>query len=520
MIMKKITTLMSLLAMTMFVSCTKENSGSTPENQSVDKAFVQVTISDASVTGRASDGDRVEATQDESTVNNVALLAFDEHHNYIAAYLEGTYTTNASGQSIYTATIAPTAKYFCVFVNYNDDIRAMISSLSGIGNDTSKLYEEYATTAAEAAESGNFMMATAGSMANEVDNPYVTFTDAELSTDETAPTKITIPVDRLVSKFTCSVASSYNTDSEYGLSEVLGVKLNATNKVTYPYSQILLNDLTGDNVYRKDPNMTVGNDIADLAVFNWLKNTQTVVDSFIAMDEIEYCLENTANGAYYNYNNLTQAVVKAEFLPTSLKSELSQGDSWFAINIALQGTTYFTFDGVKAYYASLTPSTGEATDENKAIIAAMDRQLNHILGTDASATQRTWGDADLYITDLDAIECGGYVAATVDDEADYIVQYYQNSLNYYDIFIQHDENKDVDNLGRWGMVRNNSYSLSVSGLTGTGLPYIPDPTDPEIVDPQNPDPTDPEPADGQHGYIEATIDVNDWVFWSQSTELN
>ena len=154
----------------------------------------------------------------------------------------------------------------------------------------------------------------------------------------------------------------------------------------------------------------------------------------------------------------------------------------------------------------------------------MNIQLRHILSGGNNTGITDWGNTDLTLEMLDAIPNGGYKAATVpgstlNPSANYIVQYYQKAICYYDIFIQHDSNVAVGSDGRWGMVRNNSYTLNISSIKKPGLPYIPDPTDPAIVDPTNPDPTDPEKPDVLDAYITATISVNPWTIWEQGADL-
>lgn len=87
------------------------------------------------------------------------------------------------------------------------------------------------------------------------------------------------------------------------------------------------------------------------------------------------------------------------------------------------------------------------------------------------------------------------------------MQYYPNSECYYAVNIKHDNQQQEGMLGRWGMVRNNSYTLQIDNINGAGTSYIPDPTDPD-VGPGNPDPSDPKPNDGESkAYIAVTITV-------------
>lgn len=62
-------------------------------------------------------------------------------------------------------------------------------------------------------------------------------------------------------------------------------------------------------------------------------------------------------------------------------------------------------------------------------------------------------------------------------------------------------------LGRYGVVRNNWYELSIASISGPGRPTPPDPTDPD--DPDNPDPDDPD--DGGSKWISLNVNVLAWA---------
>lgn len=518
--MKKSTMLLSLLVSAMVAtSCQKsgeETTGSSTTELPIDKVYVSIDLSNTSSATRA-DGDKGDATEEESTISEVTLLTFDDAHNFIAARSEGT----ISG-TVYTCAVSSDVSGFVAIVNPTDEVKAAMLTITS-SNAYNRLSDVFAFSIDDVAEDGNFMMVSAGVLNDGTDvTGAITFYEGSLSTEESDPTPISINVDRLVSKFQYTEGSGLSSNAA-GTVTIEGVKLNATNKTSYVYSEISLDDLTGDNVYRTDPNMALGAD--DLDQLNWLANKQD--EGNFWNSGCEYVLENTANNSYYNYNNLTQAVVKATFTPVDGNGYLVEaGVSWFAINITGKGTTNMTFNDVVSFYSG----TYTYLNENSVYVQvgvtrdtqdAMDIQLNHILGTDG----RTWDDG-LTLAELDAISYGGYMAATVpsDDSTDpdknYIVQYYQNGLNYYDVFIQHDDAIEIGHLGRWGMVRNNSYTLNINSILAAGLPYIPDPNDPAIVDPNNPDPEDPEPADELDAYIEATIVVNPWVTWSQDVDLD
>ena len=84
------------------------------------------------------------------------------------------------------------------------------------------------------------------------------------------------------------------------------------------------------------------------------------------------------------------------------------------------------------------------------------------------------------------------------------------------MLIRHDQNVTADMaLGRYGVVRNNWYGLTINSAGSPGTPWIPDPTDPD-------DPTKPgtDDDDNSEAYLSVSITVNPWTFWNQGVDLN
>ena len=101
---------------------------------------------------------------------------------------------------------------------------------------------------------------------------------------------------------------------------------------------------------------------------------------------------------------------------------------------------------------------------------------------------------------------------------DGMVRVYENGTTYYYAAqIEHFGDTYCDytsgeydaqkHLGRYGVVRNNWYELSIASISGPGRPTPPDPTDPE--DPDNPDPDDPD--DGGSQWIALNVNVLSWA---------
>ncbi|MFI3288242.1 MAG: Mfa1 family fimbria major subunit [Rikenellaceae bacterium] len=543
--MKKITMLCAAMVAMMAYSCQEADVTGYDDKQDVDVAYLSLSVSTPT---RAADSEDEDGTTDETSVGDeskiytLALVAFDYNYDFI-----GSYQAYASDGK-FNCEVAPDARRFFAVVNptsaiwdaingvssYNQSAFSSLPAITMAAADVST--ENYKTNSSE---TRGFTMVNAGAKnTSSILLESLVSIDTELSEDIDNPTPLTIAVDRMVAKFEFSVSTSFDSNtstlfgetSNYAVGEVQGVALTATNKAAYLYSTILTDELAGGNVYRTDHNMTVGQGLTEAGDirealnenFNWLTNENELTDkAFIAPNSTdgvvattpEYVLENTVEPSYSNSNNLTQAIVKAAYNPcmTTTGEPLALGTSWFKILTSDgTGTLYLTFAEVVQLYTDKFDLF--TADENAK--TSMDVQLNHILGTEG----RTWADG-LTLAELDARPYGGYKAATVAEQSDYVIQYYQNAVSYYDIFIQHDDSQSIGHAGRWGMVRNNSYRMDISGIMHEGLPYIPDPTDPDIVDPENQDPADPEPADELNAYISVTISVNPWVLWYQETVL-
>lgn len=93
-------------------------------------------------------------------------------------------------------------------------------------------------------------------------------------------------------------------------------------------------------------------------------------------------------------------------------------------------------------------------------------------------------------------------------------RYYKDGeCYYYTQAIKHfgqnytlgDDKTATKYIGRYGVVRNNWYELTINSVSGPG--------EPEIT------PPDDEHVDDEEGYIKCTINVLSWAKRSQSVEL-
>ena len=94
------------------------------------------------------------------------------------------------------------------------------------------------------------------------------------------------------------------------------------------------------------------------------------------------------------------------------------------------------------------------------------------------------------------------------------VEYFQKGVCYYNILIRHDDAITATMAhGKYGVVRNNWYTLTINSVKQPGTAWIPDKTDP--TDPENPG----EDNDDEEAYLSVNITVNPWTTWSQGVDL-
>jgi hypothetical protein len=530
----------SMFALAALASCSNDNEGldngpSVPEQGP--GAYLSVAINMPSSVNTRATGDTgpgseagtdgTNGTKDENEVNTVYLLTYKSGIRVgelrpltpeeLGTIGQGT-TVAAAGEAIKVDKDIDE-----VFVVINPSAK----TLSSITLNTNK---SALTTAIE--ESVNDLMLPATGFMMTSDSGFVAVVPKVAVTETTAGidaakqdaknNPIKIGVDRAVVKTKLAAFTSTSVNTTNGTASVDGWKLNTTNKKYFPHAELVTYQKAGADVtdakYRKDPNFTGLAMAADgtgaaATEFNWLTN-KTAVDwnNWTAPKDIEYCLENTmdAGSTNQNYNNTTKMIIKARFAPTNV----TLGTSWFRV-----GGVVLTFDELNASYANASTTDKPKYEE------FLDKLLDIVDDKGVVVTPRTKGwkgetgyTTEVALSDLDAVANGGYKAATVTD-GNYLIEYFQKSVCYYDVNLKHDNRVEPFLLGRWGVVRNNAYTVTINKISQPGLPYIPDPTDPDIVDPSNPDPENPTPDDQESAFIAVSITVNNWTTWSQGVDL-
>ena len=232
----------------------------------------------------------------------------------------------------------------------------------------------------------------------------------------------------------------------------------------------------------------------------------------------QYCLENTFDIAHMMQGQTTRVLFSAKYTPNGF----SDGDTFYKMGNSSQ---LWNADKVEAQIkakaqevlieadpskdpskvtVTLNAATNNLTKAGVYLVAAANVQYNSVNITDDEASKI---NAKL-----------GFKAETP-TEAAVGLSTFEGGVSYYIARVKHfndltpwnpgDKTYDGNNanwLGRYGVLRNNWYELSVSSVSGPGYPDVPkvNPTDPDDVNDQ---------------YINVEVKILSWAKRSQSVDL-
>ena len=242
------------------------------------------------------------------------------------------------------------------------------------------------------------------------------------------------------------------------------------------------------------------------STFTWSANTTPL-----------YCLENTFNLANMKQGQTTRVVFKATYTPHNLAS--AKDKTFFMIG---NNTQIWTKD---ALVAQITSKAMEMCKSKAVVVTIKDKAPllkggSHLLSS-----------ADVTIMDgkVDKTETFGYETLNtklglnntekdVNGNPTVGIKTYENGECYYIARIKHFNDltpwksgeaygtDDATYLGRYGVLRNNWYDLTVSKVSAPGYPDVP------VVNPDVPDDEDTK-------YINVEVKILDWAKRSQSVDL-
>lgn len=320
-------------------------------------------------------------------------------------------------------------------------------------------------------------------------------------------------------------------------------KLDVTNKSTFPVHQTdglktawgeiwgedRFADATNKSFKRvywgEDPNYSgsaLKNLTACQTAFNMIKNSE--VEGLAGMEHPQYCLENTFDLANMMQGQTTRVVFKAVYTPKALEGKTGDDLTFFKIG---NNTAIWTKANLEKqiHTVAVTAMDITTTAEQAKYVVKLDATDNNISGAAGQhlikAENITYtGDAADNKVDPTVVntineklglkEEGGKITSGI---ATYLhgEAYYIARVKHFNELTPWEAGKayGTDNaafLGRYGVLRNNWYDLSVNSISGLGYPEVPE------VKPTVPD-------DENDQYINVEVKILDWAKRSQSIDL-
>lgn len=494
-------------------------------------------------------------TAKEYEVKNGTILIFDKAGKYVTSAQLGNmnpWTDVKSDDGVTTAAIATVQ---LSNVKVGGDYQALVLLNNDVDATTSKVKlpstgTPYATWSADAskvnaekyASTDGIFMANAPKYTGTTTEPTTLVPIANIcASREEAQAKVatTVYVERGLAKVTMQ---NY-TDGGYTVAEgtykgdkveIKNWQLDVTNKSTFPVHQIGgtgFDDIWstprfydgGNQSFKRvywgvDPNYSG----ATLQKLEACKNAFTMIGKNdikgkTGNDHPQYCLENTFDLSNMMQGQTTRVVFKAVYTPSALVGTTEKTFYKIGNNTAI----WKKADLEEQIHTVAVTAMGitDATEQAKYVVM-LDATDNNISGEAGQhlikAENITYtGEASNSKVDQKAIDT---INEKLGLSADAGIATYLDGVTYYIARIKHFNEltpwtagkpygtENGKYLGRYGVLRNNWYDLSVTSISGLGYPDVPE------VKPTVPD-------DENEQYINVEVKILSWAKRSQQIKL-
>ena len=540
----------------------KDNVGKTGE------AYASFTINLPTTTGTGTRGDGdpaqgtpsfAEGTAAEYEVKNGTILIFDNTGKFVTSAELGTmnpWTKKTDENGVTTAAIA-TVKLSNVTVGGNYKALVLLNNYNG---DTSNKKvtlptddETYAAWSKDPSKvivanyeksTNGIFMANAPEYKSATEQPTLVDVKNVCASREEAQAKpaTTVYVERGLAKVTMQnftergykVADGTYKDATV---KIENWKLDVTNTKSFPVHQIAgiwseerFYDTNANSTFKRiywgeDPNYSN-------ADFQTLTNCKTEfnmiakgeVDGLAGADKPQYCLENTFDLNNMKQGQTTRVVFKAVFTP----KDFTSGETFYKIG---NNTAIWSKANLETQIKTLAINAMKITDPVEQAMYSVDLSKGsnisgvagqHLIAADniifdpGSSTKTSKVD-DGVIKEINE-KLGLSEADPTKHKEKVGISTYLNGEAYYIARIKHFNEltpwtagtaygtDDAKFLGRYGVLRNNWYDLSVTSISGLGYPDVPE------VKPTLPD-------DENDQYVNVEVKILSWAKRSQQIKL-
>lgn len=560
--------LVSLLAVAALASCSKENDES-PEvdgGKDYDVAYVSISLSGPKKTGTRASGEKP-SLPEESEIKQLYVITFNSGKTVVkdtdptAKY--ATVLSSGPGGSLNTTSggvttpntpikVATNTEYLLVIANPGDILKARLESISA--STTYDDINQMLTVATKSGEADNsylveevahtngFTMINAGfytsSTTSWEDDCLLNVADKivqakDYKTDNEAlnaakSNPASLKIERLASKLEVMVKGVLEvapfedpSGNSLGQFEFGNWTIDYYNSLFFPFAKKTTtksSHATGfyeSNFYTIDPNFTkvsgseyltgIVKNVVDPSTrepnADWAAKGVTAGDKD---NDFRYCIENTMDAGYQKFGAATRLVLKGKYAPWPA-GEFTLGNDWFRLPNGTNSKNFKSFDDLKTAYdaAKLKETNVEPMDATERLLVSACELFYTLIKSELSADPGSFAALTAAELSTSNITNGGELA-----KQEGCIYWYQNSLNYYYYEIGHD-NEATDHMeyGKYGVVRNNFYTLTLAKVNGNGTPWYPDDED------------DEEDIDKLGAYLHFEIEVAPWVYWTTEFEI-
>ena len=528
----------------------------------IGEAYASFKINLPTTTGTRTAGDPelVPGEAKEYEVKNGTILIFDTDGKFVESADLGTMNpwtkdtdpngvTTAAAATVQLSKVTIGGNYQAlVLLNNNTNTTEQKVTLPNEGDS----YTTWSATASKAdgakyASTDGIFMANAPEYKSTTENPttLVAFNNVYASREQAQANPATVVyVERGLAKVTMDDfapnypinAGTYKGDNV----KIVNWQLDVTNKSTFPIHQADLKsewsavwseprfyDTKTTSAFKRvywgtDPNYS-GTDNLDLTncqtAFNMIGNDD--VKGLAGVANPQYCLENTFNLANMMQGQTTRVVFKAVYTPKALVGSTDKTFYKVANNTAV-----WKEDDLKQQILTLALNAMKITDATEQAKYKVD--LSKGTNISGKAGQHLIQEANITYSGTPAdSKVKPAIVNTVNEKLGLKVEggkitagisTYLNGEAYYIARIKHfneltpwtaGTSYGSDNaayLGRYGVLRNNWYSLSVKSISNLGYPEVPE------VKPKTQD-------DENDKYINVEVKILDWAKRTQEIDL-
>lgn len=452
--------------------------------------------------------------------------------------------------------------YVVMVLNKPEDFAPTISPSSSTYSNFNVAYSPVAS------DNAGFMMTSVnyltGSDNNIKENSLTEITSTNIAKEGSgvSPTPVTIYVERVCGKVKLSEKVGGFDTSNDATASIVSWGLSVKNRKVFPvkelksgsyypnWSNTIANpsdfDLPGSSAATGAGLTAVWNEVDKFRSYWAVDPNYDGSDNYLSTDftlakisglkstegNTEYCLENTFASRGQNRDETTTAVILATYIPKELNDveygsaagststdPYNNGDATWVI----YNTVYYT--KMQFINQFLKDQKIFKDAQGSTLAAYTDVDLSVINSVSVGASTVVGGTYELSakkgMTLYQLGDNGSYTQIsdwTTINEALNLAQIYCNGYCYYEVPIRHfndtevpldeDDINGVDQLGRYGIVRNHSYQLTVNSIKNPGKPIKDDDIEP-----------DPDPDDDVNYYMDVNINVLSWAVRVQDIEL-